>query len=114
MESLRKRKYVGICPSLDATVVDCRANTGLLDLTFLLQMIIVGLKPSPQTQYKYVKPKPAGHLHQNAIATASDPSAESVESEAESLSGCLAWLPVMKLGGAGQNKSGKCIYGKLL
>jgi hypothetical protein len=76
----------------------------------LLQMIIVGLKPSPQTQYKYVKPKSPTHFHHNAIAaklSSEDQPTATAENTSESLSGCLAWLPVMKLGGVRPNANGK-------
>lgn len=55
-------------------------------------MIIVGLKPSPQTMYKFLKPKVAAHPD-HAI----DPDDRS-KANIEPLSGCLAWLPSIKLG----------------
>jgi hypothetical protein len=74
-------------------------------------MIIVGLKPSPQTQYKYVKPKSAAHFH-NAVASNIESAEATPDSSAESLAGCLAWLPVMKLNGVGQPKDGKGMFPK--
>jgi hypothetical protein len=76
-------------------------------------MIIVGLKPSPQTQYKYVKPKTSSHFHHNPAISkglANEQSNTPLDSISESLSGCLSWLPVMKLGGvkSRQNGKGKC------
>jgi hypothetical protein len=75
-----------------------------------LQMIIVGLKPSPQTQYKYVKPKSPARFHHNQNATkaaANDQPSAAAETVSESLSGCLAWLPVMKLAGVRSKENGK-------
>ncbi|OAD69130.1 hypothetical protein PHYBLDRAFT_85972, partial [Phycomyces blakesleeanus NRRL 1555(-)] len=54
---------------------------GLVALLTPYKMIIVGLKPTPQTQFKFLKPK---YLHSTE--------------HADSLSGCLAWLPVTKTG----------------
>jgi hypothetical protein len=73
-------------------------------------MIIVGLKPSPQTQYKYVKPKSPAHFHHNQNVTkaaANDQPSAAAETVSESLSGCLAWLPVMKLAGVRSKENGK-------
>ncbi|GAB5590440.1 hypothetical protein Unana1_05340 [Umbelopsis nana] len=83
---------------------------GLVALLTPYKMIIVGLKPSPQTQYKYVKPKSPTHFHHNAIAaklSSEDQPTATAENTSESLSGCLAWLPVMKLGGVRPNANGK-------
>ncbi|KAM3583331.1 hypothetical protein VKS41_004245 [Umbelopsis sp. WA50703] len=77
---------------------------GLVALLTPYKMIIVGLKPSPQTQYKYVKPKSPSHFHYNTT----HPPPETTDTPNDSsLCGCLAWLPVMKLGGVGQTKNGK-------
>jgi hypothetical protein len=73
-------------------------------------MIIVGLKPSPQTQYKFVKPKTSSHFHRNTITSkglANEQTNAPVDSTTESLSGCLSWLPVMKLGGVKSQPNGK-------
>lgn len=56
-------------------------------------MIIVGIKPTPQTLYKFLKPKPASHPD-NKLNSEDDRSKANIEP----LSGCLAWLPVIKLG----------------
>ncbi|KAG2174198.1 hypothetical protein INT43_004219 [Umbelopsis isabellina] len=77
---------------------------GLVALLTPYKMIIVGLKPSPQTQYKYVKPKTPSHFHYNTTHTPSETADTPNDS---SLCGCLAWLPVVKLGGVGQTKNGK-------
>lgn len=66
-------------------------NFGLVALLTPYKMIIVGLKPTPQTLYKFLKPK----LHVD------QPSQSKVN--VESLSGCLAWLPSIKPG-QGTNK----------
>lgn len=63
-------------------------------------MIIVGLKPSPQTQFKYLKPKNVPGLDPSILPTGSS-------SAGSSLSGCLSWLPAMKRGGTAVVKSGK-------
>ncbi|KAI9031792.1 Golgi CORVET complex core vacuolar protein 8-domain-containing protein [Phycomyces nitens] len=77
---------------------------GLVALLTPYKMIIVGLKPTPQTQFKFLKPKP---LHPPGLVVDQD-GLESLEAEreepinskayGESLSGCLAWLPVTKTG----------------
>jgi hypothetical protein len=55
-------------------------------------MVVVGLKPTPQTLYKFLKPKvTASHLD-NKMDT-DDRSKANIEP----LSGCLAWLPVIKV-----------------
>lgn len=56
-------------------------------------MIIVGIKPSLQTLYKFLKPKAAKHPD-HRIHAEEDRSKANIEP----LSGCLAWLPVIKLG----------------
>lgn len=56
-------------------------------------MIIVGIKPSLQTLYKFLKPKTARHPD-HRIHADEDRSKANIEP----LSGCLAWLPVIKLG----------------
>lgn len=56
-------------------------------------MIIVGIKPTPQTLYKFLKPKVSSHPD-HKINSDDDRSKANIEP----LSGCLAWLPVMKLG----------------
>jgi hypothetical protein len=55
-------------------------------------MIIVGIKPTPQTLYKFLKPKATHSDHK--INSDDDRSKANIEP----LSGCLAWLPVVKLG----------------
>ncbi|KAI7867172.1 Golgi CORVET complex core vacuolar protein 8-domain-containing protein [Spinellus fusiger] len=77
---------------------------GLVALLTPYKMIVVGLKPIPQTQYKYLKPKT---LHVPGVAVDKD-GLEAQETQREdhtiprsttdSLSGCLAWLPVTKTG----------------
>ncbi|KAI9280667.1 Golgi CORVET complex core vacuolar protein 8-domain-containing protein [Sporodiniella umbellata] len=59
-------------------------NFGLIALLTPYKMIVVGLKPAPQTLYKFLKPKTAEN--------------EEIESPAniEYLSGSLSWLPVLK------------------
>lgn len=64
-------------------------------------MIIVGLKPSPQTMYKFLKPKVVAHPD-HAI-DADDRSKANIEP----LSGCLAWLPSIKLGHNGAKQVSK-------
>lgn len=56
-------------------------------------MIIVGIKPSLQTLYKFLKPKAAKNPD-HRINSDDDRSKANIEP----LSGCLAWLPVIKLG----------------
>ncbi|RUP52444.1 hypothetical protein BC936DRAFT_138358 [Jimgerdemannia flammicorona] len=75
-------------------------NFGLVALLTPYKMIIVGLKPSPQTQFKYLKPKTVPGLDPSILPTGSS-------SAGSSLSGCLAWLPAMKRGGASAGKSVK-------
>ncbi|KAL9548901.1 hypothetical protein MBANPS3_005466 [Mucor bainieri] len=62
-------------------------------------MIIVGLKPSPQTMYKFLKPKVAAHP--DHAVDADDRSKANIEP----LSGCLAWLPSIKLGHNGAKET---------
>ncbi|KAI9264371.1 Golgi CORVET complex core vacuolar protein 8-domain-containing protein [Phascolomyces articulosus] len=101
-------------------------NFGLIALLTPYKMIIVGLKPTPQTQYKYLKPKSAPAITTSSIvengnhqeAESRQPSSPSQQpqqqsqqqqshqaredignsskSSSENLAGCLAWLPVMK------------------
>ncbi|KAF7726811.1 Vacuolar protein sorting-associated protein 8 [Apophysomyces ossiformis] len=77
-------------------------NFGLVALLTPYKMIIVGLKPTPQTQYKYLKPKPSSH-NASAIESSGLDATHSqnggqlnTKVNVESLSGCLAWLPVTK------------------
>lgn len=58
-------------------------NFGLVALLTPYKMIIVGLKPTPQTLYKFLKPKLVDHKLESQV-------------NVESLSGCLAWLPSIK------------------
>ncbi|KAL0081040.1 Golgi CORVET complex core vacuolar protein 8-domain-containing protein [Phycomyces blakesleeanus] len=90
---------------------------GLVALLTPYKMIIVGLKPTPQTQFKFLKPK---YLHSTGLVVNKD-GLKSLEAEreesinskehADSLSGCLAWLPVTKTGmhdeGEPQDKKSK-------
>jgi hypothetical protein len=55
-------------------------------------MVIVGLKPTPQTLYKFLKPKVSVSHLDNKMDT-DDRSKANIEP----LSGCLAWLPVIKV-----------------
>lgn len=55
-------------------------------------MILVGLKPTPQTLFKFSKPK---LLKQQAE--------DGSKAVVERLSGSLAWLPVLKRGDSSQN-----------
>ncbi|KAI9482584.1 Golgi CORVET complex core vacuolar protein 8-domain-containing protein [Zychaea mexicana] len=92
-------------------------NFGLVALLTPYKMIIVGLKPTPQTQYKYLKPKGAPAITTSSTAENNNdhPDAESRQQQSqqqqqqetrdeqfgnktpsENLAGCLAWLPVMK------------------
>lgn len=64
-------------------------------------MIIVGLKPSPQTMYKFLKPKMVAHP--DHVVDADDRSKANIEP----LSGCLAWLPSIKLGHNGNKEAPK-------
>lgn len=72
-------------------------------------MIIVGLKPTPQTQYKFLKPKPIPFMNTSstdpleaatAAANVQNPEAQKEQAgnkpPVESLAGCLAWLPATK------------------
>lgn len=54
-------------------------------------MIIVGLKPAPQTLYKFLKSKSSKQIENGSKAYV------------ESLSGSLAWLPVLKSGQSQSN-----------
>lgn len=56
-------------------------------------MIIVGIKPTPQTLYKFLKPKVSKHPDHKL-----DADEDISKANIEPLSGCLAWLPVIKLG----------------
>ncbi|KAL7316971.1 hypothetical protein PS15m_003385 [Mucor circinelloides] len=76
-------------------------NFGLVALLTPYKMIIVGLKPSPQTMYKFLKPKVVAHPD-HAI-DADDRSKANIEP----LSGCLAWLPSIKLGHNGAKQVSK-------
>ncbi|KAG1360274.1 hypothetical protein G6F62_000126 [Rhizopus arrhizus] len=62
-------------------------NFGLVALLTPYKMIIVGLKPAPQTLYKFLKPKMSKQVVENGS-----------KAHVESLSGSLAWLPVLKSG----------------
>lgn len=76
-------------------------------------MIIVGLKPAPQTQYKFLKPKASAP----GTAAADNHRMESMDSQqgaslnlklnTESLAGCLAWLPVTKTNASATQDVGK-------
>ncbi|CEI87771.1 hypothetical protein RMCBS344292_02179 [Rhizopus microsporus] len=55
-------------------------------------MIIVGLKPTPQTLHKFLKPKNSKQPIENGS-----------KAPVESLSGALAWLPVIKSGNSHTN-----------
>ncbi|KAI9316979.1 Golgi CORVET complex core vacuolar protein 8-domain-containing protein [Dichotomocladium elegans] len=98
-------------------------------------MIIVGLKPTPQTQYKFLKPKSlntavtGATIARESVATAETAASNEDASEAppsiqedgqqehgdnnqvdgkahiESLAGCMAWLPVIK-SDTGSEKNG--------
>ncbi|KAI7897400.1 Golgi CORVET complex core vacuolar protein 8-domain-containing protein [Mucor mucedo] len=68
-------------------------NFGLVALLTPYKMIIVGIKPSLQTLYKFLKPKAVKHPD-HRIHAEEDRSKANIEP----LSGCLAWLPVIKLG----------------
>jgi hypothetical protein len=62
-------------------------------------MIIVGLKPSCQTKFKFLKPK-------LMVPMEADPHHDHLKSDMhENLSGCLAWLPATK-GPAGKKRLG--------
>ncbi|CEP17473.1 hypothetical protein [Parasitella parasitica] len=76
-------------------------NFGLVALLTPYKMIIVGLKPSPQTMYKFLKPKTT--TVQDYTADADDSSKANIEP----LSGCLAWLPSIKLGVSSERGGGK-------
>ncbi|KAI8145911.1 Golgi CORVET complex core vacuolar protein 8-domain-containing protein [Fennellomyces sp. T-0311] len=95
-------------------------NFGLVALLTPYKMIIVGLKPTPQTQYKYLKPKGAPAITTSSIADNNehgDAAARKRQTQqqqeerddqpsnkapSENLAGCLAWLPVMKSDLAGE------------
>ncbi|CAO3662203.1 unnamed protein product [Rhizopus stolonifer] len=66
-------------------------NFGLVALLTPYKMIIVGLKPAPQTLYKFLKPKSSKQMDNGSKAYV------------ESLSGSLAWLPVLKSGQSQSN-----------
>lgn len=68
-------------------------NFGLVALLTPYKMIIVGIKPTPQTLYKFLKPK-SGTKPDNKPILEDDRSKANIEP----LSGCLAWLPVIKMG----------------
>ncbi|EIE88846.1 hypothetical protein RO3G_13557 [Rhizopus delemar RA 99-880] len=65
---------------------------GLVALLTPYKMILVGLKPTPQTLFKFSKPK---LLKQQAE--------DGSKAVVERLSGSLAWLPVLKRGDSSQN-----------
>ncbi|KAI7905949.1 Golgi CORVET complex core vacuolar protein 8-domain-containing protein [Cokeromyces recurvatus] len=67
-------------------------NFGLVAILKPYKLIIVGLKPTPQTLYKFLKPRESSvHLdHKIDIENGSSVNVET-------LSGCLAWLPTTKL-----------------
>ena len=99
-------------------------NFGLVALLTPYKMIIVGLKPAPQTQYKYLKPKSASTVTISSIPENGNEQQQQQQQDDESrqrhvdnqqeqqqqqseegfgnkmssenLAGCLAWLPVMK------------------
>ncbi|KAI7859751.1 hypothetical protein BDC45DRAFT_563794 [Circinella umbellata] len=99
-------------------------NFGLVALLTPYKMIIVGLKPAPQTQYKYLKPKSTSTVTISSIPeNGNEYQQQQQENESrqrhtdhqqeqqeqlqsgeelgnkmssENLAGCLAWLPVMK------------------
>ncbi|KAI8979992.1 Golgi CORVET complex core vacuolar protein 8-domain-containing protein [Pilobolus umbonatus] len=66
-------------------------NFGLVALLTPYKMIIVGLKPTTQTQYKFLKPKTSHVTPVNRID-----GKDCTKANVENLSGCLAWLPVLK------------------
>ncbi|KAI8073344.1 hypothetical protein BC940DRAFT_291112 [Gongronella butleri] len=67
-------------------------NFGLVALLTPYKMIIVGLKPSPQTQYKFLKPKATGAT----ATTLQSLTQRQLPPRNEHICGCLAWLPVTK------------------
>ncbi|CAO3700278.1 unnamed protein product [Rhizopus microsporus] len=67
-------------------------NFGLVALLTPYKMIIVGLKPTPQTLHKFLKPKNSKQPIENGS-----------KAPVESLSGALAWLPVIKSGNSHTN-----------
>lgn len=83
-------------------------------------MIIVGLKPTPQTQYKFLKPKPIQFMNTSSTdplevaATNTEAQKEQAGNKppVESLAGCLAWLPATKSDTAVDKPSpkGKILY----
>ncbi|SAM00021.1 hypothetical protein, partial, partial [Absidia glauca] len=77
-------------------------NFGLVALLTPYKMIIVGLKPSCQTKFKFLKPKlmlPTP-MEQQPSGDENPPSNHHLKSDLhENLSGCLAWLPVTKATG---------------
>ncbi|KAI9478231.1 MAG: Golgi CORVET complex core vacuolar protein 8-domain-containing protein [Benjaminiella poitrasii] len=77
-------------------------NFGLVALLTPYKMIIVGLKPTPQTLYKFLKPKePSKNLdHKTDLENGSTINVETI-------SGCLAWLPAIKVGTTKEALKGK-------
>ncbi|CAO3646628.1 unnamed protein product [Cunninghamella blakesleeana] len=89
-------------------------NFALIALLTPYKMIIVGLKPSPQTKYKFLKPKTNYQpINSTASSSTTTNSTSAYQNESqqppqnqqsndvitENLSGCLAWLPVTKPNG---------------
>ncbi|ORX61405.1 hypothetical protein DM01DRAFT_1299341 [Hesseltinella vesiculosa] len=66
-------------------------NFGLVALLTPYKMIIVGLKPTPQTQYKFLKPKASTPTTLQSLGGSAERSQPH-----EHVCGCLAWLPVTK------------------
>ncbi|KAI8355142.1 Golgi CORVET complex core vacuolar protein 8-domain-containing protein [Blakeslea trispora] len=66
-------------------------NFGLVALLTPYKMIIVGLKPTTQTLYKFMKSR----VTPSSPNSTSNPDDRS-KANIESLSGCLAWLPVLR------------------
>ncbi|KAI9307508.1 Golgi CORVET complex core vacuolar protein 8-domain-containing protein [Cunninghamella echinulata] len=93
-------------------------NFALVALLTPYKMIIVGLKPSPQTKYKFLKPKTnfqsintssstttatnTTATHQNDTQQQQQQQNQQQPNDVinENLSGCLAWLPVTKPNGS--------------
>ncbi|KAG1124197.1 hypothetical protein G6F42_009846 [Rhizopus arrhizus] len=67
-------------------------NFSLVALLTPYKMVLVGLKPMPQTLFKFPKPK----LLKQQVEDGS-------KAVVERLSGSLAWLPVLKLGDSSKN-----------
>ncbi|KAI8374379.1 Golgi CORVET complex core vacuolar protein 8-domain-containing protein [Radiomyces spectabilis] len=83
-------------------------NFGIVALLTPYKMIIVGLKPTPQTQYKHLKPKAAMADHKGIEVVDTPPDTDpDTNLTKESLAGCLAWLPVTKTGNAQDAKDKK-------